>query len=241
MERVYKPTLYIRLRKRATAKPGETVTLGNVARLLGDPEVERDLRNLPLIRPSGKDGNVVLVDMMHIVKSVHQKYPGLQVEHFGEPHVLIEVQQQLRKPNRLALAAVWLLLFIGSGLAIMNFHADVSMQAVHQRLYEMITGVHSEHPYWLQIPYSIGLGAGMVLFFNQLFQKRFNEEPSPLEVEIFTYQESLNHYMITEEYNKLLHTEPSEPAAESDPQAASRKRGDLEGGNGSSNGSGGGG
>jgi stage V sporulation protein AA len=151
--------------------------------------------------------------MMHIVKTIRGVYPQLKVEYFGEPHVLVDVQTKARPPNRVALAIVWLLLFTGSGLAIMNFHEDVSMMEVHQRLYEMITGRRSEHPYWLQIPYSFGLGAGMVLFFNQLFKKRFNEEPSPLEVEMFSYQESLNHYVITEEYKKMLHSASSEPPA----------------------------
>lgn len=213
MERAFTPTLYIRLRKRAAVAPGETVTLGRVAQLLADPDMERTLLELPLFKPAELDGNIVLIDMMHIVKTIRSVYPQLKVEYFGEPHVLVDVQTKPRPPNRVALAVVWLLLFVGSGLAIMNFHEDVSMMEVHQRLYEMITGRRSEHPYWLQIPYSFGLGAGMVLFFNQLFKKRFNEEPSPLEVEMFSYQESLNHYVITEEYKKMLHSASSEPPA----------------------------
>ncbi|MDD1367314.1 hypothetical protein PTB13_04110, partial [Bacillus sp. MHSD17] len=49
------------------------------------------------------------------------------------------------------------------------------------------------------IPYSLGLGLGMVLFFNHVFQKRINEEPSPLEVEMFQYQQSLDQYVIVHE------------------------------------------
>ena len=91
---------------------------------------------------------------------------------------------------------VWLLLFIGSALAIMNFHEEVSMQAVHQKLYWVITGKVGEKPLLLQIPYSIGIGLGMILFFNHIFQKRFNEEPSPLEIEMFNYQQDLDQYVI---------------------------------------------
>lgn len=203
MDRSYTPTLYIRLRRRTAASPGETITLGKVAQLLAEPEMEKELLALPLCAPSAKDGNIVLIDMMQIVQKIRSVYPSLQIELFGEPHTLVDVKMPPRRPNRVALALVWMLLFIGSGLAIMNFHEDVSMMEVHQRIYEMMTGLRVEHPYWLQIPYSIGLGAGMVLFFNQLFKKRFSEEPSPLEVEMFAYQESLNHYVITEEYQKL--------------------------------------
>jgi stage V sporulation protein AA len=98
---------------------------------------------------------------------------------------------------------VWLLLFVGSGLTILNFHADVSMLAVHQRIYQLLTGKQVTHPYFLQIPYSFGIGLGMVLFFNHVFKKKFSEEPSPLEVEMFLYQESTNRYVITQEYGKI--------------------------------------
>jgi len=99
---------------------------------------------------------------------------------------------------------IWLLLFFGAALAIMNFHEDVSMQAVHQRIYKIITGKENLKPLILQIPYSIGLGLGMVLFFNHVFKKRLNEEPSPLEVEMFNYQQNLDQYVIINENKESM-------------------------------------
>src|SRR5699024_4221207 len=78
---------------------------------------------------------------------------------------------------------------------IMNFHYDVSMQEVQQKLHFLITGEKTEFPLWIQIPYSIGLGVGMLLFFNHWFNKRFNEEPSSLEIEIYNYQQNLDQYL----------------------------------------------
>lgn len=202
--------LYIRLRKRITVHKGVPIHLGDVAQMLVDPMLESELRQLVLHIPGDADGSVLLIDMLRIVAAVRSRHPNLQIEHFGEPHVLVEILSPSRKPNPLLFALVWLLLFIGSGLAIMNFHVDVSMMEVHQKLYKMLSGKEVEHPYWLQIPYSFGLGAGMVVFFNQLFKKRFSEEPSPLEVEMFMYQENLNRYVITEEYSKLH--KPKEPS-----------------------------
>jgi stage V sporulation protein AA len=220
MNRALTPTLYVRLRKRFAVLPGQLVKLGDVAQLsAAEPEMERKLRELVLARPAERDGNLMLIDMMQVVRLIHSVYPGVQVEHFGEPHTLVEVTSAKKAPNRLLLAAVWILLFIGSGLAIMNFHVDVSMMSVHQRLYEMITGQKAEHPYWLQIPYSIGLGFGMMLFFNQLFKKKFNEEPSPLELEMFSYQENMNQYIITEEYRKM-HAGTATTAESADGEAA---------------------
>lgn len=197
------PYLYIRLRRRARIPRGATIRLGDIAQMIAEPEMERQLRELVLHRHQPHDGNRLLLDMMLIVKKVKEAFPNVQIEQFGEPHVLIEADDPQRKANPVTITLVWLLLFIGSGLAIMNFHADVSMLEVHRRIYELITGRHSDYPLLLQIPYSLGIGIGMVLFFNHLFKKKFNEEPSPLEVEMFMYQQSVNQYIITDEYTKI--------------------------------------
>ncbi|CAG7641774.1 stage V sporulation protein AA [Paenibacillus allorhizosphaerae] len=203
MSRASIPTLYLRLRKRMRVRKGESVLLGDIAQLIVDPEYENELKRVLLFRPEQHDGNLVLIDMMMIVRKVKALYPELEIEHYGEPHILVEVYDSPKPPKLLLITMVCVLLFIGSGLAIMNFHADVSMAEVHRRIYRLLTGKEAEHPLLLQIPYSIGIGIGMIVFFNHLFKKKFNEEPSPLEVEMFMYQENVNHYVITEEYGKI--------------------------------------
>jgi stage V sporulation protein AA len=196
------PILYIRLRRVVRITRGRTVKLKEIAEMVAPPELENILDDLIIYTPVRKDGNRVLIDMILIISRIRAAVPNLQIQLLGEPHVLLEVGPPRRRSNYILIVLVWLVLFIGAGLTIMNFHADVSMLAVHRRIYEMITGHSVERPLFLQIPYSIGIGAGMILFFNHLFQKKFNEEPSPLEVEMFMYQENVNQYVIMEEYQK---------------------------------------
>jgi stage V sporulation protein AA len=203
--------LYIRFRKRITVRKGQPVKLSQVAELFTEPELAPRISELVLYRPEEEDGNLLLVDMMQVTRLVKQLAPDIAIQHFGEPHALVEVAEAERRCHPVLIGLVWLLLFIGSGLAIMNFHEDVSMPEVHQRIYELLTGERPEHPYWLQIPYSIGIGMGMVLFFNHLFKKKFNEEPSPLEVEMYQYQQSMNQYVVAEEYSKRLSRESRKP------------------------------
>ncbi|MEK3881511.1 stage V sporulation protein AA [Paenibacillus sp. PL2-23] len=195
--------LYLRLKKRIYIRSSHTVTLGQVARLMtDDDELERELKDLPLYKHKEHDGNRVVVDLLQIVKSIRKTYPEMTVEAYGDPQVLLMIADKPMKPRYALLAVAWLLLFFGAGLAIMNFHTDVSMKEVHIRIVELITGERTEHPLWFQIPYSFGVGLGMVLFFNHLFRKRFNEEPNPLEVELFMYQENINEYVIADEMRK---------------------------------------
>ncbi|MGG4142915.1 stage V sporulation protein AA [Paenibacillus algorifonticola] len=203
MDTMQRQPLYLRLRKRIGIRPGKEVTLGQAARLLGESEEqERRLGQVVLYRHSKPDGNRVVIDLLQIVSQLRELEPGLSIEAYGDPQVLVMIADKPPKPRIPLLVFSWLLLFFGAGLAIMNFHTDVSMKEVHIRIVELITGEHNEHPLWFQIPYSFGIGLGMVLFFNHLFRKRFNEEPNPLEVELFTYQENVNAYVIADEMRK---------------------------------------
>lgn len=203
MERLEPVVVYVRMRRRAVVKPGAVVLLGDVARLVVDSRLEKRLLRLPLHHVSENDGNLLLIDMLQVVKAIREAEPGLTIETFGEPHVLLEIAPGGEvKPRIWLLVLAWILLFFGSGMAMMNFHADVNMPAVQRRITELITGGKTIHPWLFQIPYSIGVGLGMLLFFNRLLRKRLNDEPNPLEVEMFMYQESVNHFVITEEYRK---------------------------------------
>ncbi|WP_424766127.1 stage V sporulation protein AA [Paenibacillus sp. sgz302251] len=195
--------LYLRLKKRIYIKPQHDVTLGQASRMLAANEsVERQLKDLVLYEHKRADGNRVVIDLLQIVKRIRELMPELTVEAYGDPQVLVMVAEKPVKPRIPVLIFAWLLLFFGSGLAIMNFHTDVNMKEVHIRIVELVTGERTKHPLWFQIPYSLGIGLGMVLFFNHLFRKRFNEEPNPLEVELYMYQENVNAYVIADEMRK---------------------------------------
>lgn len=199
-----KPIVYLRLRKRIRLARGSEVRLQDVAQLLTEPELETKLQSLVVHRPDRSEGNLVLIDILRVVARIREAAPDAEIETFGDPHSLVEIVAPSRgTANGIFFVIVWLLLFFGSGLAIMNFHEDVSMPAVHQRIVYLLTGETVEHPYVLQIPYSFGIGLGMVIFFNHIFKRKINEEPSPLDVEMFKYEESVHQYVVTEEYRKL--------------------------------------
>lgn len=192
--------LFLRLNKRLVVQPGQTLYLGDVAQVI-IPEAYEELYQHPVYTVPVNEHFVVL-DVMQIIERVVQYDPALQVEAIGNTEIILELKGKSRPPMRISLVLVWLVLFVGSGLAIMNFHTDVSMVEVHQRIYYLMTGEMTERPLWIQIPYSFGIGLGMVLFFNHVFKRRINEEPTPLEVEMNLYEESIDRYVIRKEQEK---------------------------------------
>jgi len=209
------PTVYVRLRSRIRIKRGRSVKLGDVAHLLTSPEEQEGrLLELELLRPGPEDGNLILIDILQIIPEIRRTLPDVTVELIGSGHTLVEVVVGSGKPSKSLFILVWLLLFFGSALTIMNFHADVNMQEVQIRIVEMITGRRDEHPYLFQVAYSIGIGFGMAVFFNHLFKKKWNEEPTPLEVEMFLYQQNVDKYVVIEETERMHEEERREMNAD---------------------------
>lgn len=209
------PTVYVRLRSRIRIQRGRSVKLGDVAHLLTSPEEQEGrLLELELLRPGPEDGNLILIDILQIIPEIRRVLPDVTVELIGSGHTLVEVVAGSGKPSKSLFILVWLLLFFGSALTIMNFHADVNMQEVQIRIVEMITGRRDEHPYLFQVAYSLGIGFGMAVFFNHLFKKKWNEEPTPLEVEMFLYQQNVDKYVVIEETERMHDEERREMNAD---------------------------
>lgn len=148
------------------------------------------------LKESVKDSH--LISMLSIIALIKDKYPTLLITVLGEPEVLVNFGAKNEKRDKLRilrLLVVTFLLFVGSITAIINFHADVDMKSAHTTLYYLFTGIKTERPLLLQIPYSLGIGAGMSIFFNHFFRKRLNNEPSPLELEMYLYQQNMDSYI----------------------------------------------
>lgn len=197
-----KQRLYLRMKKKIQAKNGQRLRVKDVCHLIPD-QVATDVGELSICEIKNTQGDYFIIDVIDVCRLIDKRYPAMDLRHLGPTQTIVEIKKPLsRFPKWISVTLVWIVLFIGSGMTIMNFHTDVSMLEVHRRIYYLITGNQVTKPLILQIPYSIGIGAGMILFFNHLFKKKFSDEPSPMDLEIFQYQETIDQYVIDHERNK---------------------------------------
>lgn len=197
-------TVYIRLRHRVFIQPNDKIFLKDIAQIIAEDALHNQIGNRVLYQADAKDRNIIIIDVMHVMEEIKKFDSMIDVQIIGPSQTIIEVVYKKRKISPIFFLIIWFLLFFGSMLTIMNFHEDVSMQDAHQRLYKIITGKSVDKPLMFQIPYSFGLGLGMILFFNHVFKKRLNEEPSPLEVEMFNYQQDLDRYVVMHENKESM-------------------------------------
>lgn len=194
--------VYIRMKKKIEITGMKTILLKDIAYLSTSSHFKQQMEETTLYHITKKDRNIVVIDGFIIIDHLSQLFSDLEFQLVGPQQTIIWITKIKKTPSVILASFVWVILFIGAAMTIMNFHYDVSMQEVQQKIHYLLTGKHSKYPLWIQIPYSFGLGVGMLLFFNHWFKKRFNEEPSPLEIELFNYQQDLNQYVMHYE-NKL--------------------------------------
>ena len=78
---------------------------------------------------------------------------------------------------------VFLAIFLGAGILFGDFYA-------------MVTGRKSDGFTPLEISYSLGLSIGIILFYNHLGKRNITTDPSPVAVEMRTYEDDVNRSIV---------------------------------------------
>ena len=124
---------------------------------------------------------------------------GVSVESLGENDILIElvnVDEHKGFLQWLKLTFVAAVSFFGTGFTIMAFHNDISVNKIFSHVYELVMGYPSDGYSILEVSYSIGLAAGIILFFNHIGGRRITKDPTPIEVEMRVYETDVNKALI---------------------------------------------
>src|SRR5699024_9528669 len=193
--------LYIRLKRKVQVRKNSLIRLQDVADISSGSIMKENIQNLPLYQITKEDKEYVVLDGFHLIQHIQQYKSDIVIELLVPKETIILVLRSLYKMSFLLVSLVLLILLNRAAMTIIYFHYDVSMQVVHKKIHFMFTGIYAKYPLFLQIPYSIGLGIIIVLFLNHWFNKRFNEEPSPLELELFQYKNKVNEYIAHHENN----------------------------------------
>jgi len=191
--------IYIKPKKKAAIVGKEHVVVKDVAEVLAAEGVQKRVENVRLLTVGGKDG-VYLLSIIDMMKAISAALPGHNINNVGEIDTVVSVKAVPPKKRAtvkwLKVALVSLILFTGASTAIMTFHTDSQMGTVFQRYHKIFFGEEVEKPYIINIPYSIGLAVGIVVFFNHFGGKRITKEPTPIEIEMATYEKDVEDAMI---------------------------------------------
>lgn len=143
------------------------------------------------------------ITTIEIAEILTSKFSDIEIQFYGADKIILEIKSRENMNSLLQIGKlifVCITLFFGAALGIMYFHEDVNMTDALERLYFTFIGEHKENPLIMNIPYSIGLGVGMLTFFIRIMSssKRRRMEPGPMDVELYLYDKDLEDYIMNE-------------------------------------------
>ena len=78
----------------------------------------------------------------------------------------------------------------------MAFNNDIGIKNLFGQLYGMFTGRVSDGFTLLEISYSIGIGLGILFFFNHFGRMKLTDDPTPMQVQMRLYEDDINTTII---------------------------------------------
>ena len=84
--------VFIQMKKRILARPGQILRVGDVSRVLAEEDREQ-IESLPVTRFGPEEGNMAVVELMDVVRIIRREYPTLDIRTVGNPQVLIEFKK----------------------------------------------------------------------------------------------------------------------------------------------------
>lgn len=137
--------------------------------------------------------------VMDLVKEILKKEPDLTVTHIGEPNFIVTYQKS-PGPNMvwrwIKVIFVCFATFFGAAFSIMTFNNDVDVPALFEQLYLQVTGTPSSGFTILEISYSLGIGLGVLFFFNHFGRVKITDDPTPMQVQMRIYEDDVNNTII---------------------------------------------
>ena len=165
----------------------------------GYKEIEARVKTMLFPEAVGREPGRYVKSVMEVIACIQKEFPSLEINNIGVPDFIITYEKQKQPADAvswLKTAAVCVLCFFGASFSIMTFNNDVSITELFGQVYELFTGQTSDGFTVLELSYSLGLGLGIIVFFNHFAGKKLTADPTPLEVQMRTYENDVNDTII---------------------------------------------
>ncbi len=192
-------TVYLKLDKITMVKE-KTVRLGQVGKLwCSNKQLEEKCSRLKIMEIKENSDQRYVMSVMKVIQLLGQMNQSIEISNLGETDFIIDYQPgqgSAKWWNWVKTLFVCLTMFIGGAFAIMTFNNDGCVSEIFQQLYLSTMGTEPEGVTVIDIAYSVGLPLGLLLFFNHFGKVAFSKDPTPIEVQMRTYETDVNDTLI---------------------------------------------
>lgn len=176
------------------------LTLKDVATLYSvNKSMVQKLEKEPFYTIPGDGQKLTMFTVTKVYETIHKVYPQITIENLGETDFIVEYEEA-KKPSKaweyIKAFIVAAIVFFGAAFTIMTFNEDVNVSGVFEKIYLMVTGHVQTSGSVLEVSYAIGLPIGIIVFYNHFKKRDIINDPTPIQVEMRTYEEQMNKAML---------------------------------------------
>ena len=157
------------------------------------------VKTLHIVHLAKQNGQRSVVSVLQIIEKIHEAFPNAEIVNLGAPDIIVTYEKK-QKNSKIAegakIALVSIITFVGSAFSIMTFNNDVDITKLFTQIYEQMTGEVKTGLTVLEVSYSVGIAIGILVFFNHFGKKKFSVDPTPMEVEMRTYENEIQMTLI---------------------------------------------
>jgi len=192
--------IYIKVAKKASVAERKSIYVKDIAEVFAPDNLLKKIKNIKLLEIKNNEKKNYLITIIDVISAIDKALPGHTINNVGEIDTVVEFSPKRKKENKffkvLKIIFVAIILAGGSSTAIMSFHSDAQMATVFENYYYIFFGEKVENPMIIDLPYSIGLAVGIIVFFNHFSGKKITDDPTPIEVEMSTYESEVTDNII---------------------------------------------
>ena len=189
-----KDTLFMKFEKNKEVTHPD-ITMGDVGTFTcQNPSVVSRVKAMHLVHHSGAKKGRYVFSILKVIEMIQKEFPSLDIQNIGETDFIVTYEEQKKEPmtlHILKVAGILLITFFGAAFSIMAFNNDVSTTDLFGQFYKLLTGNASDGFTLLEVTYSVGITVGILMFFNHFFGKKLTADPTPMEIELRTYEEEI--------------------------------------------------
>ena len=191
--------LYLKIGKN-TQVNSKDVRLGDVAEMeCANRDIVNKLKTVKLLQIPDDKHNRQVVSVMKVMELILKEYPSLQIDNIGETDFVVTYKVKKNIPKVyifFKVALICAILFFGAAFSIMAFNEDAGVTDMFKKFYQLITGMESDGFTVIEFSYSLGLSVGIIVFYNHFGKAKITKDPTPIEVEMRTYEDEINTVLV---------------------------------------------
>ena len=179
----------------------DTVIINDIASVYcNNPDLQGKIRALKIydFSPEQPETTRIIITALKAFETILSQYPDVNLIPTGSTDIIIE--KNLHAPPKAFVFfkafIICLITFFGAAFTIMAFNNDVQVHNVFAQIYTLLSGQESDGFTPLEFSYGIGLGAGILIFYNHFGKKSLSNEPTPMEIEMRQYENDVHTTLV---------------------------------------------